>query len=252
MSADSKTSLVLVSLSVAFVALAALFQSELFGKPKLPAEVPLASAVVTNTGTIRFSANDLIKAEGDVSGMDCYACHEEGKEIKLPIDENGVVVLPKEHADLIFGRRNCAACHDESEAVEIKWDDDGNVILPEFHKDLVIRHGRNNRNNGCFNCHVNDKLNELQTRNGERLKLTESTRLCASCHGPTYSDWEAGIHGRTSGYWNRDLGEASRKECTSCHDPHAPIFPSLKPAPKPHALHAGAEAEATSDTEQEH
>lgn len=250
MNEDSKTSLVLVSLSVAFVVLAAAFQLDLLGRPKMPAEVPLASSVVTNTGTIRFSANDLIKAEGDTSGMDCYACHEEGKEIELPIDENGRVVLPKEHQDLIYGRRNCLACHDESEEVEIKWDDDGNVILPEYHKDLRMHHGRHDRNNSCFNCHVQDKLNELQTREGVRLQLTESTRLCASCHGPTYSDWEAGIHGRTSGYWNRDLGEALRKECTSCHDPHAPMFPSLKPAPKPHAIHA--HAEEPSDHGQEH
>lgn len=250
MNADSRTSLVLVGLSVAYLALAVLFQSELFGKPKLPAEVPLVSVMVTNTATIRRSANELIQAEADVSGMDCYACHEEGKEINLPVDENGVVALPKEHLDLVFGRRYCIACHDESEGVEIEWDDDGNVVLPEYHKDLRMHHGRNDRNNGCFNCHVQDKLNELQTRNGEKLKLTESVRLCASCHGTTYSDWEAGIHGRTSGFWNRDLGESVRMECTSCHDPHAPIFPSFKPAPKPHALHA--EAEVSAEPGEEH
>lgn len=251
MSADSKTTLVLTGLSVVFIALAAAFQVELWGEPELPVAVPLVDTIVTNTATIRLSAAELIAADEDTSGMDCYACHEEGEKLELPTDDNGLVALPPDHADLIYARRNCAACHDENEEVEIEWDDDGNVILPDAHKDLVLRHGRHGRNNACFNCHVNDKLNELQTRDGERLQLTESTRLCGSCHGPTYRDWEAGIHGRTTGYWNKEMGEASRKECTSCHDPHAPIFPTLKPAPKPHALHAKREGEHA-DQEQEH
>ena len=227
--------------SVGFLILAAAFQSEWWGAPKLPVEVMLAENVVTNTGTIRLSAKELDESDGDTSGMDCYACHEEGKAIELTVDENGVVVFPAAHIDVIYSRRNCAACHNESEEVELDWDDDGNVIIPEAHKDLVLRHGRHNRNNGCFNCHVENQLNELQNRNGQQFKLTESTQLCASCHGPTYRGWEEGIHGRTSGYRNLDLGAASRKECTSCHDPHAPIFPVLKPAPKPHPLHAIAE-----------
>jgi cytochrome c553 len=77
----------------------------------------------------------------------------------------------------------------------------------------------------------------LQTRDGRELKLSEPTALCGSCHGPTYRDWEMGIHGRTSGYWNRKpvLGE-ERKVCVNCHDPHAPKFPGRKPAPGPHPL----------------
>jgi hypothetical protein len=69
------------------------------------------------------------------------------------------------------------------------------------------------------------------------LKIVESPALCGSCHGPTYRDWEAGVHGRTSGYWQRDLGSIDRKVCTSCHNPHSPAFPSRPPAPGPHPLH---------------
>ncbi|MCF7764230.1 MAG: hypothetical protein K9N62_11195 [Verrucomicrobia bacterium] len=238
MNADTKTSLTLASLSVGFLVLAVGFQLELWGEPKIPAEVPPALATATNTATVRFSASDMIKAGGDTSGMECYACHEEGKLIELPLGEDGIVILPPDHKDLIYSRRQCSACHDKSQNVQIEWDDDGNVILPEAHRDLVLQHGAHHRNNPCFNCHVENKLTELETRGGKRLALTESTELCAGCHGPTYGDWEVGIHGRTSGFWDPNLGESTRKQCTSCHDPHAPKFPSMIPAPGPHALHA--------------
>ena len=67
----------------------------------------------------------------------------------------------------------------------------------------MARHGRNNN---CFNCHDETNLTLLQTRDGRELKLANSPPLCGSCHGPTYRDWEAGAHGRTSGYWDRSSG----------------------------------------------
>jgi hypothetical protein len=132
---------------------------------------------------------------------------------------------------------DCYACHDKAKPPQVKLDTNNNVILPKEHEDLVLRHGRNNRNNQCFNCHDQANLDRLLTRDGRRLEFKDSSLLCASCHGPTYRDWEVGVHGRISGYWDRQAGEITRKDCTSCHDPHAPRFPPLKPAPAPHALH---------------
>jgi hypothetical protein len=83
-------------------------------------------------------------------------------------------------------------------------------------------------------------LEVFQTRDGRQLNFSESTQLCGSCHGPTYRDWEAGAHGRTSGYWNRSLGAITRADCVSCHNPHAPPFPARRPAPGPHPLRATA------------
>jgi len=119
------------------------------------------------------------------------------------------------------------------------------VIVPKEHDDIVMAHGRHNRNNNCFNCHDETNLELLQTRDGRHLKIVESPALCGSCHGPTYRDWEAGVHGRTSGYWKRAPGETDkmdRKVCTSCHNPHSPPFPSRPPAPGPHPLHPLAKA----------
>jgi hypothetical protein len=102
-------------------------------------------------------------------------------------------------------------------------------------------HGRHDRNNNCYNCHNEGNFEVFQTRDGRDLKFAQSTYLCGSCHGPTLRDWEAGAHGRTSGYWDRDLGPIDRKDCVNCHNPHSPRFPGRQPAPGPHPLHAVAQ-----------
>lgn len=222
--------------SVVFLGLAVAFIFDLWGNAKPEPEYNAIDPVWTNTTTVRLSVKQLEAMGGDTSGMDCYACHNQEEEFSLPADDDNHIRLPEGHRDLIYYRRNCAACHRESNPVEVEWDDDGAVIIPPEHQDLVLRHGRNKRNNNCFNCHNPQKLDELVTREGRELGLGESTQLCASCHGPTYVDWEVGIHGRSSGFWNKEMGSSERLECTSCHDPHAPAFPAMIPAPAPDRL----------------
>lgn len=64
----------------------------------------------------------------------------------------------------------------------------------------------------------------------------ESTPLCGSCHGPTYRDWDAGVHGRTSGNWDPKSKTCQRQPCVACHNPHNPHFEPQKSAPGPHSL----------------
>ncbi len=204
MSPSSKTSRVLSVLSVLFIALAAAFYFDLWGHPVKLQHIPLVDTNFISTATARMSAADLVQSGGDTSDFDCYVCHDKKVQLKL------------------------------------KLDGDGNVIVPKEHENIVMGHGRHHRNNNCFNCHDETNLELLQTRDGRHLKLVESPALCGSCHGPTYRDWEAGVHGRTSGYWNRrehPLQPGERKVCTSCHNPHSPPFPSREPAPGPHPLH---------------
>jgi formate-dependent nitrite reductase cytochrome c552 subunit len=201
MNGATRTSGVLISLAVVFFGLSAAFYFDLWGHPALAPPIALVDTNFISTATARMSAADLIRTGGDVSGMDCYACHEKSKPPKLKFNAEGEVIVPKEHDDIVMG------------------------------------HGRHHRNNNCYNCHDENNLEELQTRDGRHLKLAESPALCGSCHGPTYRDWEAGVHGRTSGFWKRDLGAIDRKVCTSCHNPHSPPFPSRQPAPGPHPLH---------------
>jgi cytochrome c1 len=201
MSSNTSNSAVVAGLSLMFCGLTAGFLLNLWGRPDDIVSIPPAAPEFTNTATVRMSAAELIRTGGDTSGQTCYACHDEKKRVELHLKADGKVILPKEH------------------------------------EDIVMQHGRNNRNDLCFNCHDSDKIDMLRTRDGRRLKIEEGAQLCGSCHGPTYRDWEAGIHGRRSGIWDQKLGSVVRQDCTSCHDPHAPAFPSMKPAPGPHGLH---------------
>jgi predicted CXXCH cytochrome family protein len=194
-------------------------------------------------GTVRVSAAQLVKSGGDASGLDCYACHHQDSPPEVKFDADNHIVLPKEHLDLIISMRNCAECHPANDPVKLDYDTDGNVVMPKAHMGLLaMAHGRDARNNNCYNCHVREQLNQLHTADGEKVGFDQATLLCASCHGPTYRDWKAGAHGRTSGFWNKADGATERQQCASCHDPHAPAFTGLIPMPGPHLLHPLPEA----------
>ena len=200
---------VLAVLTVVFALLAAAFALDLLGTPAPPPQLPLVDAEFLNPDTWRRSYADLAAAKEDLTNFDCYLCHEEGKRQELTYDDKQQLVIPEEHSDIVMG------------------------------------HGTHGRNNNCFNCHNDMNLLRLQSRDGHDLKFEESTTLCGSCHGPTYRDWEAGIHGRTSGYWNRTKpdkdqgpldGPFKKLDCVNCHNPHSPRFPGRKPAPPPNYL----------------
>lgn len=195
-----KTGVVLLAIGVVFLVLALAFAKHPGSGPALSA-IPLVDPALIQPTTIRTSYVQLIRAKADLSDFDCYGCHEKAKPPVLRFDTNL------------------------------------NLIIPDEHKDIVMAHGSHNRNNNCFNCHDEHNLTLLQTRDGHEVKLEESPPLCGSCHGPTYRDWEAGVHGRTGGYWARDKGEFRRQICVDCHNPHHPKIPSRQPLPGPHPLH---------------
>ena len=195
-----KTLWILNALSVVFLALAMAFVFKVWGRPTSLYSIPLVDPAFLDTSPTRVSYAEMVRKKEDMSDFDCYACHERGKPPPIRYDTNHSIIIPKEHANLVMG------------------------------------HGRHDRNNNCFNCHDENNLERFQTRDGRELKFAESTPLCGSCHGPTYRDWEAGIHGRTSGYWARELGDYTRRDCVECHNPHSPKFPGRKPAPGPHPL----------------
>lgn len=207
-SRQAQTNLALTGLTVVFLALAGAFAANLWGRPEPIIRHSLVDTNFLDTATVRQSYADLVRLEEDVSGFDCYACHEKGKPLLIQYDENHKIVIPKEHDT------------------------------------IAMRHGRHERNNNCYNCHNEANLELLQPRDGRELKFAESSQLCGSCHGPTFRDWEAGVHGRVNGYWRADLGQKLRKDCVNCHDPHAPKFPGRKPAPAPHHLRADSNSKS--------
>jgi hypothetical protein len=209
MTSSSKKNLTFAALAAVFLILAAVFLTDALGRPKLPAPLPLVDTNFLSTATVRRSYADLVKAKDDLSDFDCYTCHEKGKAPPLRYDSRQNLIVAKEHADVVMG------------------------------------HGSHGRNNNCFNCHNETNLELLQSRDGRQLRFSDSPQLCGSCHGPTYRDWETGVHGRTGGYWNRTGEPTDRKACVNCHDPHSPHFPGRHPAPGPHGLHETADAPAT-------
>jgi hypothetical protein len=104
------------------------------------------------------------------------------------------------------------------------------------HTHIVLRHGINDR---CFNCHHRTNRDAFVDDAGGEIPADRPELLCAKCHGPVYRDWLHGAHGRTNGYWNTSQGPRQRRKCIECHDPHAPPFAPLHPAPGPNTLRMG-------------
>jgi uncharacterized CHY-type Zn-finger protein len=209
----SRTNVVLVVLAVGFLGLALLLYKNLWGHPPALRPIALVDAAFLEPTPWRRTYADMAKAKEDLSDYDCYGCHERDKPPPLRFDDKQKLIIPKEHSDIVMG------------------------------------HGSHDRNNLCYNCHNEQNLLTLQVRDGRIVKFDEIPLLCGSCHGPTYRDWEAGAHGRTSGYWNRAEGPIQRLSCANCHNPHAPRIPTRQPAPGPHSLRQQLEpivrAEAT-------
>jgi hypothetical protein len=196
------TSLVLGLVALGFLGLALLLARDVWGHPPRRQTIPLVDPAFLQPTPWRRTYADLVKANEDLSDYDCYGCHERNKPPPLRFDENQKIIVPKEHSDVVMG------------------------------------HGSHDRNNLCFNCHNEQDLTTLQVRDGRVVKFDEIPLLCGSCHGPTYRDWEAGAHGRTSGFWDRSRGPIERLSCASCHNPHSPKIPTRQPAPPPHPLRA--------------
>ncbi|MBP7934700.1 MAG: hypothetical protein KA354_08650 [Phycisphaerae bacterium] len=116
------------------------------------------------------------------------------------------------------------------------------------HRAIVLEHGINGR---CFNCHNREDRNAFADDRGGPIPFDQPPLLCAKCHGPVYRDWTHGVHGRTNGYWDPELGPMERRKCVECHDPHNPAFQPMQPAPGPNTLRMGdqrSEAEGRGET----
>lgn len=104
------------------------------------------------------------------------------------------------------------------------------------HLQIKLDHGLNDR---CFNCHDRENRNRLALRGTKTVPYRDVEQLCSTCHGTTFRDWQTGMHGRTNGYWNTEMGEQIRLTCTECHDPHAPAFGQMSTLPGPNTLRMG-------------
>jgi hypothetical protein len=201
-----RTNRVLAGVTAGFALLAVLLLVDPWGAPPARAGLPPVDPAFLDTTASRRSYADLARAKEDLSDFACYVCHEKNAPPPLRFDEHHRLVIPEEH------------------------------------ETIRMNHGSHDRNNLCYNCHNEANLLTFTTRDGRELGFADSSHLCGSCHGPTYRDWEAGVHGRISGHWDRRAGPFHRLDCVNCHDPHSPAIPSRRPAPPPHPLRAPAPA----------
>jgi hypothetical protein len=115
---------------------------------------------------------------------------------------------------------NCMECH---KLIPARWHYDRPMAE---HRDVQLRHGNNRF---CLNCHHPTNRNAFVDYDGSEIAQADVVLLCAKCHGPTYRDWQAGVHGRVNGYWKAGEGPKTKLRCIQCHDPHHPAFPSMTP-----------------------
>jgi hypothetical protein len=116
---------------------------------------------------------------------------------------------------------NCMECH---KLFTARWHFQPGQL--NEHKDVKLQHGNNRF---CLNCHHPENRNAFVDYDGAEIAQAEVVLLCAKCHGTTYRDWKAGVHGRQNGYWNAALGPKTKLRCIQCHDPHQPAFQPMKP-----------------------
>ncbi len=198
-----KTNWILLSITAGFLLLGVALLANLWGRLREEPRIPLVDVAFLDQTASRKSYADLVREKADLSDFKCYVCHDEKSPPVLQFDAQHNIIIPEEHAETI-----------------------------------KMGHGTHNRNNLCYNCHNEANLLTFSIRDGNELTFDQSSQLCGSCHGPNLRDWEAGVHGRINGYWNRELGAARRLDCVNCHNPHSPSIPNRPPAPGPHLLHA--------------
>ncbi len=117
---------------------------------------------------------------------------------------------------------NCMECH---KLLKARWNYDRPMVE---HKDIRLDHGNNRF---CLNCHHPTNRNAWVDYDGAEIAQANVVQLCAKCHGTTYRDWNAGVHGRQNGHWDEAKGDKTKLRCIQCHDPHSPKFQAMKPLP---------------------
>jgi len=117
-------------------------------------------------------------------------------------------------------RFKCSQCHD-NKSVSVER------AAEMAHGDIRLNHGGQLKPLACFTCHSKEERDFLMTEAGETVDMDHSYQMCGQCHFRQKKDWVGGAHGKRVSYW---VGRRVVKNCTSCHNPHAPRFEKRWPA----------------------
>jgi formate-dependent nitrite reductase cytochrome c552 subunit len=117
-------------------------------------------------------------------------------------------------------RFKCSQCHNNKDVTIAR-------ATEMAHGAIVLDHGGPEKPLSCFTCHKEDERDFLVTEEGLRVDMDHSYQMCGQCHFRQRKDWVGGAHGKRVSYW---AGRRVVQNCTSCHDPHSPLFEKRWPA----------------------
>jgi hypothetical protein len=117
-------------------------------------------------------------------------------------------------------RFQCSQCHNNKKNITI------NRAAQMAHGDIALVHGGKDKPLSCYTCHDKAERDFLTTETGVKIDMDHSYQMCGQCHFRQKKDWAGGAHGKRVDYW---AGERVVKNCTSCHDPHSPLFKKRMP-----------------------
>lgn len=124
----------------------------------------------------------------------------------------------------------CAECHTSSlpsrSGDPFDPRDTSGTGKRKAHWDVAIHHAPA-QTMDCRTCHDPAAAMGLRTLRGEPVAYDHSYKLCMQCHFQEARDWSGGAHGKRLGGW---AGERVVQNCTGCHNPHQPAFPTRMPS----------------------
>jgi hypothetical protein len=117
-------------------------------------------------------------------------------------------------------RFQCSSCH-IGEGMPV------NEAKEAAHGDIILQHGTVKDTDACDTCHHLTDRDYLLTQNAMKVDFNHSYQLCGNCHFRQKKDWIGGAHGKRVQNW---AGKRVVQNCTSCHNPHSPLFAKRWPA----------------------
>ena len=179
-----------------------------------------------------FSGRAVYSGEGGVTQIykNATAPFDDGKKVaaSLSVPDRMVLVETRYRGNPFWTetrkdkveRFKCSQCHN-NKTVAIKG------AAEMAHGVIVLDHGSQERPLSCFTCHKEDARDFFEPEAGVKVDMDHSYQLCGQCHFRQKKDWVGGAHGKRISHW---VGKRVVKNCTSCHDPHAPLFKKRWPA----------------------
>ncbi|MBF0234423.1 MAG: hypothetical protein HQK65_15490 [Desulfamplus sp.] len=111
-------------------------------------------------------------------------------------------------------RYKCSSCHSDK---TVHISNAANIS----HADIQVVHGGKDKPLACNTCHSQEDRDFLVTSKGSKIDFDHVYDMCGQCHFRQKKDWIGGAHGKRVTYW---AGERVVQNCTSCHNPHDPLF----------------------------